>query len=70
MSINKTEDMKNKLLELQEEDYSSFVKALVSIETGVNEEEKLNTVYTEFINDDEWYPLDSKFYEFDWEKKR
>lgn len=68
MSISKTEDMKNKLLELQEADYSSFIKALVSIETGVNEEKKLNAVYMEFINDDEWYPLDQKFYEFDWEK--
>ena len=60
----KIEDMKDKLLKMQEEDYSSFVKALISIELGIDEKEKLNRMYTEFINSDDWYLINDNFYDY------
>ena len=40
--------MKKQLLQLQEKDYQNFVKALVSIETKCDDEEKLKEMYEDF----------------------
>ncbi|MBQ9573121.1 MAG: hypothetical protein IJR22_07015 [Acidaminococcaceae bacterium] len=44
--------MRNLLLQLQETDYRNFVKALVSIETNCIDEEKLDSMYENFMKDD------------------
>ena len=41
--------MKKQLLQLQEKDYQNFVKALVSIETKCDDEEKLKDMYEDFM---------------------
>ena len=46
------EKMKKSLLHLQEKDYQNFVKALVSIETNCIDEEKLESMYEKFMEDD------------------
>ena len=50
--------MKKQLLQLQEKDYQNFVKALVSIETKCDDEEKLKDMYEEFMEDDTMGLLD------------
>ena len=44
--------MKKSLLHLQEKDYQNFVKAIVSIETKCDDEDKLKDMYEEFMDDD------------------
>ena len=44
--------MRNLLLQLQETDYRNFVKALISIETNCTDEEKLDSMYEKFMEDD------------------
>ena len=44
--------MRNMLLQFQETDYRNFVKALVSIETNCIDEEKLESMYEKFMEDD------------------
>ena len=44
--------MKKQLLQLQEKDYQNFVKALVSIETKCDDEEKLKDMYEDFMEDE------------------
>ena len=44
--------MKKQLLQLQEKDYQNFVKALVSIETKCDDEEKLKDMYRQFMDND------------------
>ena len=44
--------MKKQLLQLQEKDYQNFVKALVSIETKCDDEEKLEELYHQFMDND------------------
>ena len=50
--------MKKQLLQLQEKDYQNFVKALVSIETKCDDEEKLKDMYEDFMEDDTMGLLD------------
>ena len=50
--------MKKQLLQLQEKDYPNFVKALVSIETKCDNEEKLKDMYKDFMEDDTMGLLD------------
>ena len=45
-------EMKNLLLQLQQTDYRNFVKALVAIETNCNDEEKLESLYEKFMEED------------------
>ena len=44
--------MRNVLLQFQETDYRNFVKALISIETNCTDEEKLESMYEKFMEDD------------------
>ena len=55
--------MKKQLLQLQEKDYQNFVKALVSIETKCVDEEKLETIYEKFMENDTEQLLDASFTE-------
>ena len=55
--------MKKQLLQLQEKDYQNFVKALVSIETNCNDEEKLEIIYEKFMENDTEQLLDASFTE-------
>ncbi len=55
-------EMKKTLETLQRKDYPAFVKALVSIELGVEDEDKLDELYYKYMKDDRWYLLDDKFY--------
>jgi len=51
-------EMKNLLLQLQQTDYRNFVKALVAIETNCNDEEKLESLYEKFMEEDAIQLLD------------
>ena len=51
-------EMKNQLLQLQQTDYRNFVKALVAIETNCNDEEKLESLYEKFMEEDAIQLLD------------
>jgi hypothetical protein len=55
-------EMKQTLETLQREDYPIFVKALLSIELGIEDVEKLDDLYYRYMKDDNWYLLDDKFY--------
>ena len=57
-----TKEMKEIIVKLQKENYPAFVKALVSIELGIENEEKLDVLYAKYMKDDRWYLLDDKFY--------
>ena len=52
-------EMKNLLLQLQQTDYRNFVKALVAIETNCNDEEKLESLYEKFMEEDAAALLDA-----------
>ena len=57
-----TVEMKEIIERLQKENYPAFVKALISIELGIEEENKLDDLYAKYMKDDRWYLLDDKFY--------
>lgn len=57
-----TEEMKTIIEKLQKDDYRAFIKALVAIEVGIEDEEKLDLVYSKYMKSDNWYLLDDKFY--------
>ena len=57
-----TEEMKVVIEKLQKVDYSAFIKALIAIEVGIKDEEKLDKVYDKYMKSDNWYLLDDKFY--------
>ena len=48
----KFEDMKKQLETMINEDYQEFIKAVVSVEKGVNDKEALDTIYKEFMDGD------------------
>lgn len=57
-----TDEMKAAIEKLQREDYPAFVKALIAVEIGIHDEEKLNIIYEKYMKDDRWYLLDDRFY--------
>ena len=57
-----TEEMKVVLEKLQKDDYSAFIKALIAIEVGIEDEEQLDKLYNKYMRSDNWYLLDDKFY--------
>ena len=57
-----TKGMKEIIVKLQKENYPAFVKALVSIELGIEDGGKLDVLYEKYMKDDRWYLLDDKFY--------
>lgn len=57
-----TVEMKETIIKLQKQDYRCFIKAVISIELGIEDEEKLDILYDKYMKDDRWYLLDDKFY--------
>jgi len=57
-----TEEMKVVIEKLQKDDYSAFIKALIAIEVGIEDEEQLDKLYNKYMRSDNWYLLDDKFY--------
>ncbi len=55
-------EMKTIIEKLQKDDYRTFVKAVLSIELGIEDEEKLDSIYDKYMKDDSWYLLDDRFY--------
>lgn len=56
--------MKQTIQDLKEQYFPYFIKALVSMETGENDEEKLEKVYSDFMESDRnlWPLLGEEFY--------
>lgn len=48
---------------LQGEDHKTFVKALISIETGNSNEEELDEMYSKYMDDDMETLINPMFYE-------
>ncbi len=46
-------NMKNQLQNMVNENYEDFVKALVSIETDIEDKNELNHLYGVYMNDDD-----------------
>ena len=57
-----TVEMREMIERLQKENYPAFVKALVGIELGIDDEGKLDIMYEKYMKDDKWYLLDDRFY--------
>lgn len=56
--------MKQTIQDLKEQYFPYFIKALVSMETGENDEEKLEKIYSDFMESDRnlWPLLGEEFY--------
>ena len=56
--------MKQNIKDLKEQYFPYFIKAMVSMETGENDEEKLDAVYDAFMESDRnmWPLLAEEFY--------
>lgn len=52
---------KNTLEKMMKENYRDCVKAFISIETGIEDEEILETLYTSFMENDEMRLLSEEF---------
>ncbi|WP_031489242.1 hypothetical protein [Ureaplasma canigenitalium] len=46
----KWQQYKETLQELEKQDYENYVKAIVSIEKGIDDEKVLDMIYTKFLN--------------------
>lgn len=57
----KYNEVKEYIEKLNDEEYIEFVKGLVSYEKGIDDENVLNTIYSEFAEDDSMKLLNSKF---------
>ncbi len=54
-------EMKNTILKMQQDNHVDFVKAIISIEKGVDDEKALDTLYNKFMDDDTMDLLDENF---------
>lgn len=57
----KYNEVKEYIEKLNDEEYIEFVKGLVSYEKGIDDENVLNAIYSEFAEDDSMKLLNSKF---------
>lgn len=48
---------------LAKDDYESYIKAIIALETGCEDHKKLNDLYNKFIYDDEMLLINEAFYE-------
>ena len=46
---------------MMQKDYKNFVKALISIEKDINNQDALDMMYQKFMNTDEMYLLNDEF---------
>ena len=54
-----------KLLEMKNSDYQAFVQALIAIETGIRDDNRLNDLYQQYMSSDTWNLINDRFYEHD-----
>lgn len=54
-------EMKDRIFKMQDSDYDGFVKALISIEKGINNEEVLDKLYSRYMDQDSMGLLDENF---------
>ena len=54
-------ETKKVIEEMMQKDYKNFVKALISIEKDINNQDALDMMYQKFMNTDEMYLLNDEF---------
>ena len=54
-------ETKKAIEEMMQKDYKNFVKALISIEKDINNQDALDMMYQKFMNTDEMYLLNDEF---------
>ena len=64
MQNNNFETMKDTLSFLAEYNHSDFVKGIISLETGIENEDTLDVAYDNYMNDKIMGLVDEKFYEY------
>ena len=55
------EEMKNIIKGMATENYEGFIKALISFEKGINDEEVLDKLYQEYMDNDDISLLSDEF---------
>ena len=69
MQNNNFETMKDTLSFLAEYNHSDFVKGIISLETGIENEDTLDVAYDDYMNDKIMCLVDEKFYDYIDEKE-
>ena len=64
MRNNNLDKMKETLSFLEEYNHRDFVKGLISLETGIQNEDTLDTAYDNYMNDKIMGLVDEKFYDY------
>ena len=54
-------ETKQKIEEMMQKDYKTFVTALISIEKDINNQEVLDMMYQKYMNTDEMHLLNDEF---------
>lgn len=54
-------EIKQKIEEMMQKDYKTFVTALISIEKDINNQEVLDMMYQKYMNTDEMHLLNDEF---------
>ena len=53
--------MKDMIIDMQEQNYDYFVKALISVEKGIEDEKVLDNIYSRYMEEDTMGLLDENF---------
>ena len=56
-------ETKQKIEEMMQKDYKTFVTALISIEKDINNQDTLDMMYQKYMNTDEMHLLNDEFEE-------
>ena len=54
-------EIKQKIEEMMQKDYKTFVTALISIEKDINNQEVLDMIYQKYMNTNEMHLLNAEF---------
>ena len=54
-------EIKQKIEEMMQKDYKTFVTALISIEKDINNQEVLDMIYQKYMNTNEMHLLNDEF---------
>lgn len=54
-------EMKEQIIDMQEQNYTEFIKALISVENGIQDEKILDNIYNKYMDDDTMGLLDERF---------
>ena len=57
------EEVKEKLLELSKNDHESYIKAILSVELNIEDEDFLDNAYDQYISNDDLYLISEHFYD-------